>query len=200
MGLKEDFQDLTPAKCLVVGFVLCVVYYFVFYNKGEDIVSQAAGVQEEIKGYNARLDAVQQALNNKAEFERKVVAFTKELEDLLRFFPTTLDMNEMQKELTEKLKLTENKLIKITEVDTVSRFKGYTENGVEIETLGGFHEIMAFLSAITKMNRVVDFRAMDLESQNPTDELSMIRFKLKLSIFAQEKIKPVEEKPPGAGQ
>ncbi|MCC6137245.1 MAG: type 4a pilus biogenesis protein PilO [Bdellovibrionaceae bacterium] len=200
MGLKEDFQDLTPAKCLVVGFVLCVVYYFVFYNKGEDIVSQASGVQEEISGYNKRLDAIQQALNNKAEFERKVVAFTKELEDLLRFFPTTLDMNEMQKELTEKLKLTENKLIKITEVETVSRFKGYTENGVEIETLGGFHEIMSFLSAITKMNRVVDFRAMDLESQNPTDEFSMIRFKLKLSIFAQEKSKPPEEKPPGAGQ
>lgn len=199
MGLKEDFQDLTPAKCLVIGFVLCVVYYFVFYNKGEDIIASSQAVQEEIKGYRKRLNAVQEALNNKAAFEQKVVAFTKELEELLKFFPTNLDMNEMQKELTERLKQTDNKLVKISEVETRSRFGGYTEHGVEIETMGGFHEIMAFLASITRMNRVVDFRSMELESQNPTDEMSMVKFKLKLSIFAQDKkdVK-VEDKPPGA--
>lgn len=199
MGIKEDFQDLTPAKCLVVGFILCVVYYFVFYNKGEDIVSSAGVVQEEITAVQKRLSDVQEALNNQAEFEKKVVEFSRELEELLKFFPTNLNMNEMQKELTEKLRVTENKLIRIQEVDVQSRFAGYKENGVEIETIGGFHEIMAFLSAITKMSRVVDFRSMDLDAQNPTDELSMIKFKIKLSIFAQEKVKK-EDKPPEAPQ
>lgn len=196
MGLKEDFQDLTPIKCLIIGFVLCVVYYFVFYNKGEDIVTNSMGVQEEIKGYKKRLNAVEEALNNKAAFEQKVVAFTKELEELLKFFPTSLDMNEMQKEFTERLKITGNKLVKINEIETQSRFPGYTEHGVEIDTMGGFHEVMAFLSSITNMNRVVDFRTIELESQNPTDEMSMIKFRLKLSIFAQEK--KAQDKPPGA--
>lgn len=199
MGIKEDFQELTPAKCLVIGFILCVIYYFVFYNKGEDVVNSSNGVQEEIKGYKKRLNAVQEALNNKAAFEQKVVAFTKELEELLKFFPTNLDMNEMQKELTERLKITDNKLVKIHEVESKSRFPGYTEHGVEIDTMGGFHEIMGFLSSITKMNRVVDFRSMQLEAQSPTDEISMIKFKLKLSIFAQEKKDKVQDKPPGAG-
>ncbi len=187
MGLKEDFQELTPAKCLVIGFILCVVYYFVFFNKGEDIVASSQAVQEEIKGYKKRLNAVQEALNNKAAFEQKVVAFTKELEELLKFFPANLDVNEMQKEFTERLKATDNRLIRINEVEAKSRFPGYTEHGVEIDTIGGFHEIMGFLSSITRMNRVVDFRSMELESQNPTDEMSMIKFKLKLSIFAQDK-------------
>lgn len=197
MGIKEDFQDLTPAKCLVVGFVLCIVYYFVFYNKGEDIIASTGVVQEEINGVQKRLADVQEALNNQSEFEKKVVEFTKELEELLKFFPTNLNMNEMQKELTEKLRITDNKLIRIQEVEVQTRFVGYKENGVEIETIGGFHEIMGFLSAITKMSRVVDFRSMELDAQNPTDELSMIKFRLKLSIFAQEKVKK-EDKPPEA--
>lgn len=200
MGLKEDFQELTPAKCLVVGFVLCVVYYFVMYNKGEDIVSASSNVEAEITEVKKRLNDVQEALNDKAAFEKKVVEFTRELEELLRFFPTNLNMNEMQKELTEKLKVTENKLVRIQEVETKSRFPGYSENGIEIETVGGFHEIMAFLSAITKMSRVVDFRSMELDAENSTDELSMIKFRLRLSVFAQEKKVKVEEKPAEAAQ
>lgn len=200
MGIKEDFQELTPVKCLVVGFVLCVVYYFVFYNKGEDIVAATSNVESEITEVKKRLNDVQEALNDKAAFEKKVVEFTRELEELLRFFPTNLNMNDMQKELTEKLKITENKLVRIQEVEIKSRFPGYTENGIEIETIGGFHEIMGFLSAITKMSRVVDFRSMDLDAQNSTDELSMIKFRLRLSIFAQEKKVKVEEKPPEAAQ
>lgn len=200
MGIKEDFQDLTPAKCLVLGFVLCVVYYFVFYNKGDDILASSGVVQEEINGVQKRMADIEEALNNQAEFEKKVVEFTKELEELLKFFPSNLNLNEMQKEFTEKLRITENKLIRIQEVSVQSRFVGYKEHGIEIEIVGGFHEIMSFLSAITKMSRVVDFLSMELDAQNPTDDLSLVKFRLKMSIFAQEKVKKENKLPEAVKQ
>ena len=187
MGLKEDFESLTPMKSLLVGFVFCVIYYFVFFNKGEDIITAGQGVQQEIDGLNKRLAAVQEALNNKVSFEEEVKSFTKELEELLKFFPNNLDMNDMQKEFTEKLSSTKNKLIKINDVSIKSRFEGYTENGVEMELIGNYHGIMSLLSEITKLNRVVDFRLMELDADSQTDEFSIIKFKLHLAVFAQDK-------------
>lgn len=187
MGLKEDFEGLTPIKGLIVGFVLCAVYYFLIFNKGEDIVASGQSVQQEIDGLNKRLAAVQEALDNKVSFEEQVKAFTKELEELLKFFPNNLDMNDMQKEFTERLTATKNKLVKINDVSMQSRFEGYTENGVEMELLGNYHGIMSFLSEVTKMNRVVDFRLMELDADTQTDELSVIKFKLHLAVFAQDK-------------
>lgn len=190
MGIKEDFESLSPVKALIVGFVLCVVYYFVIFNKGEDIVNSSQSVQQEIDGLNKRLAAVQEALNNKVAFEEQVKAFTKELEELLKFFPNNLDMNDMQKEFTERLTATKNKLIKINDIPMTSRFEGYVENGIELEMLGNYHGIMGFLSEITKMDRVVDFKLMELEAETQTDELSIIKFKLHLAVFAQDKNQP----------
>jgi Tfp pilus assembly protein PilO len=189
MGIKEDFQELSPAKCLVIGLLLCVVYYFALFDKGESVVAEAATIQTDIDAVRGRLRAVKNAMNNKVAFEGTVVALTKDLEDLLKFFPLALDMNDIQRDLTDKLKITENKLVKISEVEAKSRFPGYVEYGVELEVLGGFHEIMGFLSAITKMNRVVDVRAMSLRVENANDEFSMITFKITLSVFGQEREK-----------
>lgn len=200
MGIKEDFQELSPAKCLVIGLLICVVYYFVLFDKGEAITSEWNTVQAEIDGFKSRLNAVKNAMSDKSAFEGTIVALTRDLEELLKYFPLVLDMNDIQRDLTDKLKVTDNKLIKINEVETKSRFPGYNEYGVELETLGGFHELMAFLSAITKMNRVVDFRQMELKSENSTDEFSMVKFKITLSVFAQSREKvPANDQGQGQG-
>lgn len=187
MGLKEDFENIAPIKCLIAGLALCAVYYFVIYDSGDSIVATSAQIQEENNELSKRLAAVQAALANKTAFEKKVLDFTKEFEDIMRFFPTTLDMIETQKEITKKIESNKNRLININTVTLESRFAGYSENGLDVEMLGGFHDIMSFLSDITKMSKVMDFRAMNFDSQNPTEEMSLIKFRLRLSVFAQEK-------------
>ncbi|MCB9072972.1 MAG: type 4a pilus biogenesis protein PilO [Bdellovibrionaceae bacterium] len=189
MGIKEEFQELSPAKCLVVGLLICVGYYFALFNKGDDITAQWAGIEAEMNGYKTRLQAVKTAMSDKASFESTVTSLTRDLEELLKYFPLVLDMNDIERELTDKLRMTQNQLIKISDNDTKSRFPGYNEYGVQIESQGGFHEIMNFLSAITKMNRVVDFRTINLKSVSSTDEVSMVQFKMNLSVFAQNQEK-----------
>lgn len=200
MGIKEDFENLTPAKCLVAGFFLCVAYYFTMYDKGEVIKASTAAVQAEVDGLSKRLTSVQAALNNKLAFEEKVKAFSKELEDLLRFFPENLNINDMQKEFVDKLGKTNNTFSNITNINIESRFPGYVENGIELQMSGGFNDIMMFLSEITKMDRVVDFRYMEFNTEKQTDEVAIVRFKVNLSIFSKDKIKkepsPGEVPPP----
>lgn len=205
MGLKEDFQDITPSKCLMLGFVLCIVYYFLFFNKGSGIIQQMNSMQTDINDKKNRLAEVKRAMDNKTAFETEVTALTKDLEELLKYFPASMDMNQMQTDLTARLRDTNNKLVLIKDGEAVSRFSGYSEHGVFVESMGGFHELMSFLSSVTKMNRVVDFRSMEFESSDASDEYSMIKFKINMSVFSlnrsddkdDSKTKPKPKHKPG---
>jgi Tfp pilus assembly protein PilO len=186
MGLKEDFLELPPSKCLLAGFLLCVVYYFLIFDKGERYTTQIQGVQAEINDKNTRLAEVQKAMGNKNAFEQEVKALEKDFIDLLKFFPVRLDMNDIQRDITTILNKSDTKIVSIKESTVQNRFDGYLENGIDLEINSDFHQIMSFLSEITKMNKVVDFRAMDFISNNSNAESSHIKFRMQFSIFAQD--------------
>jgi hypothetical protein len=59
MGLKEDFQDLAPSKCLMGGIILAGLYFAVMFDNGKDKVTQAEATRAEILQTKARLGAVE---------------------------------------------------------------------------------------------------------------------------------------------
>lgn len=186
MGIKEDLQELSPSKSLMIGILVAVVYYFLVFDKGEVVTAQIQTVQVDIDDKNRRLSEVQKAISNKVAFEREAQSLTKDLEELQKFFPVNLSINDVQKEITNILQKTDTKVLTFSEEKITNRFPGYAENGVNVECLGSFHDIMTFLSEVTKMDKVVDFKTMDFASDGSTDEASTVKSKIKLSVFSKD--------------
>jgi len=186
MGLKEDFQNLTPSKCLAGGLLLAGVYFAVMYNNGSDLEGQISQTQTTVLETKARLDAVENALEDKTTFEAKATAITKELEELLKFFPANINVNDFQKEISALLKKTNNRLLKIQDETVEGRFPGYIEYGIKVESEGGFHEFMDFLSMVTKIPRMIDIKSLKLDSSGSNDEMSLIKTEMVLTIFSYD--------------
>jgi len=186
MSIKEQVQDLSPAKCLLIGLLICTLYYFFMFDKGDEATTKINQIQSDINDKTTRLAEVKKAMGNKAAFEQEVSNLTKDLEELLKFFPASLDINDIQKEITDLMQKTNSKMVSIKESNVQSRFPGYIEHGVDLESLGSFHSLVEFLVEITKMNKVVDFRTMEFLSEGSTDEFSLISFKIKLAVFSQD--------------
>ena len=93
MGLKEDFQDLAPSKCLMGGILIAGVYFAIMFDNGKDKVAQAEATRAEILQTKARLDAVENALEDKTSTEARATAISKELEELLKFFPSNTNIS-----------------------------------------------------------------------------------------------------------
>ena len=172
MGLKEDFQDLAPSKCLMGGILLAGVYFAIMFDNGKDKVAQAEATRAEILQTKARLDAVENALEDKTSTEARATAISKELEELLKFFPANANNSDFQKEISNLLKKTNNRLLKMQDETVESRFPGYIEHGIKLEAEGGFHEFMDFLSLLTKMSRMIDIKMLKFDSTGSTDEMS----------------------------
>ncbi len=187
MGIKEDFNSLQPAKAAMIGIVIAVVYYFVMFDKGDAISAQKATLQVSINERTERLKQVENAMNNKAAFEREVDELTKNFDDLIKYFPVDLDMNNLLYQVRKRLEATNNKLDSMKKGEPKARrYPGYAESTMEVKSVGGFHEAMKFLASLTAMDRVVDFIELDMKSNGSTDELSQVELNLMLSVFSQE--------------
>ncbi len=199
MGLKEDFQDLTPSKCLAGGLLLAGVYFGFLFDSGGDLDKQTTATQGMLLETKKRLDEVENALEDKTTWEARATAITKELEELLKFFPANININDFQKEVAASLKKTNNRLLKMQDEKVESRFPGYIEQGIKLESEGGFHEIMDFLAAITQMSRMIDIKNLKFESSGSTDDMSLVKVEMTLTIFSYDSTAATPAKPPGAG-
>lgn len=201
MGLKEDFQDLTPSKCLAGGLLLAGMYFAVFFNSGKEIDNQVSTTQISVQETKGRLDAVENALDDKTSTEARAAAIAKEFEELLKFFPANININDFQKEVAAILKKTNNRLLKMQDEKVESRFPGYIEQGIKLESEGGFHEIMDFLAALTQMSRMIDIKTLKFESSGSTDDMSLVKVETTLTIFSYDSAadKAASSAPPGAG-
>ena len=186
MGLKEDFQDLAPSKCLMGGILIAGVYFAIMFDNGKDKVAQAEATRAEILQTKARLDAVENALEDKTSTEARATAISKELEELLKFFPSNTNNNDFQKEISGLLKKTNNRLLKMQDETVESRFAGYIEQGIKLESEGGFHEFMDFLSLLTKMPRMIDIKVLKFDSAGSTDEMSLVKIEMLLTVFSYD--------------
>jgi Tfp pilus assembly protein PilO len=193
MALVDDVKKLTPVQCIMIGCGLTVLYYFLMFNNGEAQVLEANNVQAELNIKNARLEQVNRAIENKAAFQKQAIAITKELEQLLKFLPVELDMNEMQKVLTQRLQDTNNKVQNLKVVPLESRFDGYLEQGLSLQTTGTFHSILSFLSAVTQLDRLVDFKTVDFDNMGTKEGQASVQFKTVVSIFSQMPAKKTDE-------
>ena len=117
------------------------------------------------------------------------MAISKELEELLKFFPSNTNNNDFQKEISGLLKKTNNRLLKMQDQSVESRFPGYIEQGIKLESEGGFHEFMDFLSLLTKMSRMIDIKVLNLDSAGSTDEMSLVKVEILLTVFSYDATK-----------
>ena len=93
---------------------------------------------------------------------------------------------------------TNNKIQSMKNITVKPRFPGYAESGLDLQSVGGFHDIMNFFSVVTKMDRLVDFKTMEFDVVSSTEEGASVKFKALISIFSQmspEQKEKVEPKP-----
>jgi Tfp pilus assembly protein PilO len=186
MGLQEDFKELAPSKCFMGGILLAAAYYFMMFDSGEQLIQQADTIKNEMAQTKERLGAVQNALEDKASFESRAAAITKELEELLKFFPEDVNINKFQQDISAILQKNKNLLIKMQEEKVDNRFPGYLEQGIKLESQGGFHEVMDFLAALTQVPRMVDIKSLKFSSSGSTDEMSLVKVELILTVFSYD--------------
>lgn len=160
MDIQEEFNKLDLQKCFIGGFVLLGLYYLLLFDSGARIDAQVAQANQNLTQNRTAMQRVRKALEDKTKFEEEIKNITRNMQDFQKYFSADMNMNLLQSrvsQLAEQHSLVVNSL---KPVEKANEFPKYKETAVEFKIEGPFHNVMEFVSSLTKQERAIDFSEM----------------------------------------
>ncbi len=165
MDLMEEFNKLDMQKCFLVGVGLVFFYWLLFYDGGKTLDAQIAQQIQSQKKNETALQRVRKALDDKVRFEEEIQTISRNMQDFQKYFsPEGMSINVLQSRVS---KLAENHSLIVNKMEPGERsseFPKYKETAVTFSIEGPFHNVMEFISSLTKQERAIDFSEMNFKS------------------------------------
>ncbi len=165
MDLMEEFNKLDMQKCFLAGVGLVFVYYILFFDSGKAIDAQVAQQRQSQQQNSSALQQVRKALDDKVRFEQDIQNISRNMKDFQTYFsPEGMNINVLQGRIS---KLAENHSLIVNQMEPKEReseFPKYQETAVNFSVEGPFHNVMEFVSSLTKQERALDFSTMNFKS------------------------------------
>ena len=109
------------------------------------------------------LDKIKVSLENKEIFERENKELFQNMKDFEHYFTPSVN-NSVLLEMVSKSAEKSNIVIDSLKPDQAyGEFSDYPDKVISMDVHGYFHDLMEFISKLTKMERVIDFRGMNLK-------------------------------------
>lgn len=164
MDLQEEFNKLDLQKCFAIGIGLAALYWVLWYNDGSGFDTQIIQAQQNISKNQAALNQVREALDDKKKFEEEIKTITQNMKDFQRYFAPDMDTNKLQAKVSQLAEQHSLVVINLKPLEKTSEFPKYSETAVEFRIEGPFHNIMEFISSLTKMEKAIDFSKMNFKT------------------------------------
>ncbi len=165
--MEQQLQNLTMGKAIVAGVVLTVLYFFIMYNDGSAIQQKIAGSNTEIQTKEAELEKIKKAVSDAERYQNTKRALGAELDSVLKAIPAQLTSQDLMKIVS-----TEAKAMGINLNINPSQYSGQASPDdksvffepvvVSLSLEGTYNQLMSFLSAITKVDKIITLSSLNL--------------------------------------
>lgn len=169
--MEQKLQQLTMGKAFLGAVVLAFLYYMLLYNDGSVLTASIATANSEIVVKEQELQKIKVAIADAERYQKTKDALGTELDTVLKAVPEKLLPTDIMKLLSTEAK---NIGVNIINLSAGGSFQqgGQAENpffepiSVSITLEGTYTNLMLFLSAITKSDKIITAPALTLESKN----------------------------------
>lgn len=167
MDLTSLLNKIDSKKAALAGLVLAGFYWAMFFNNGASFDAEIEKARQTIQRNQSSREQVKLALADKGKFEDEIQNITLNMRDFQKYFSVTIDSNGLQAKVSEAA---ENRGLIVNNLKPAKRdneFSNYSETAVAFRVEGPFHNIMQFVSDMTKMDKVIDFSVMKFITKEP---------------------------------
>lgn len=171
--MEQQLQQLTIGKVVVGAFVVALLYYLLLYNDGTAIQASIGTTNAEIQTKEQELEKIKVAIADAERYQRTKNALGEELGTVLKAIPEKLSTTEIMRFLSNEAK---NLGVNISSVNASSSSMNFQASpgeekpfyepiAVAIALEGTYTNLMLFLSAITKSDKIITAPSLTLESK-----------------------------------
>jgi Tfp pilus assembly protein PilO len=164
MKITEMLQRMTMMRALMLGLILCAIYYVIMFDNGRNQEAAIAASQAQLTELQHQISDSQAKLDRAAVYKTSVAQLGTTIQKLLSVIPEKFSTPDLQKILSNEAKVAGSSLASITPGKTAefAYAKEFEELNVSIDLSGSFMQHMVFLSNLTKIPQILIVRKFDL--------------------------------------
>ena len=180
MSLVDKIKSMSAIQSLVVGLAIGLLFYFLVFDTGSSQRGKIQSMDNELNSLKGELSDLEKAVIDADKLGQLVKEMGENISNLVKYIPEKLTGSEIVKDLSISARSVGAKITGVR-VQSNSRIKGqgnsiYEPIPVEVELEGAFHEVMSFLSQLTKIERIYTLEDMSFSVGRQDSNKSKIRF------------------------
>ena len=176
MKLLLGLGTTSLMQIIVFGGFFMGVYYFSFYDDGENLRKEIQQLQSQIQTVQGQIKNTEIELENVLVFKREIENEREVVEAFLNFVPSSLTFNEVSALIINQARLSgvnieskeDQSLVKLSDVN-------YETLTINMKIQSSFYQLMLFLSKLTEQKRMLIVDQIDIKPSGGSLVFSTIK-------------------------
>lgn len=164
--MEKYFARITQTQALLIGLLIAGVYFISAYDDGTALMTQKDQVQAEVRQLEVDLTNMKKSIEQAQQYEKLAKDKGDKFLQLTRFLPKDFDRKEQMRMIAQEARLAAMEpSLSEGGAGSGKKFEFFEEQEVDANIKGTFIKLMVFLSNLTKGNRVLGVRSLNLQSE-----------------------------------
>lgn len=176
MSIIERIQGTSRNVFVLIGLLVSAGYYYTNQTAVEGVEKQIETQKAEMAKKDLEVKEAKKVASDKKKFEEEVNKVSDQLRAALEFLPNSLKEQEVLTRISNEARSAGvNPTSIVPKKPTAKTF--YEELLMEVEMEGTYTQLVTFLAYISKIQRIVNIRGLELKVKETSEDAPILKLK-----------------------
>lgn len=156
--------ELTWSKVVIGGIIAAALYWGLYYDDGSTLETAIKTLNQQYSESERQLRETKEAMADAEKFEKAIRQNEVQFEKVLEYLPQEINANELTRLVNQQAQLSGARVQTTKAVELVERKDFYEMTRLEFGLTGSFSQVVAFLSSLTKIQRLLTFDRLKIKT------------------------------------
>lgn len=173
-NLEEKIKRAPPLYFLLGGVLLAAVYYMNYFDGGANVDVQINAINTELSKIRSDVASVESLTSNMAEYEAELNGLAEKFEVALNYLPSQENIYVIIKQLYLEARMNGVNITSVKPSDKLLNQDFYEGMPIDIEFSGTYEQIMAFLTKVVNLPRIINLKELTLNLDSTSGPASTV--------------------------
>lgn len=167
--MTEKLKNMSLGSAVLMGLVFMALYWLLYYDSGEQREALLNKLGNEVKQKQAQVNRLEESLKAARKYEIVEQKMGEILDRIITYIPTKLRSVDILRLIQKEAVLADLNIVKMSQKRASGRpVEGapFVKLPVSAQLEGDFVRVMEFLSALTKLDKIVTVERMRFSLDN----------------------------------
>jgi len=186
MSLLARIQMAPMLYFVIMGTVFGSFYYFSMFNNGENLEAQIQSKSAMLEKATSDLADTNRVIADKTQFQQEFQEVSDKFRAAIEYLPETFNVQELLKQISDEARASGVNLVSVKPRNPEQK-EFYEELSMDIELEGPFSLLTTFLAYMSKQNRIVNVKNINIDFKQMIDSVPRLTMKGTLQSYRYKK-------------